>query len=61
MNDTKLKVTFCAGAGTVTGANFLVESENKKFLIEFPPKERIRSWSTAEDSDNSKNHPCSQG
>lgn len=34
MNDTKLKVTFCAGAGTVTGANFLVESENKKFLID---------------------------
>lgn len=33
-NDTKLKVTFCGGAGAVTGANFLIESENKKFLVD---------------------------
>lgn len=29
-----LKITFCSGAGTVTGANFLLEGENKKFLID---------------------------
>jgi len=33
-NDTKLKVTFCSGAGTVTGANFLLEGNGKKFLID---------------------------
>ncbi|HAE36301.1 MAG: RNA-metabolising metallo-beta-lactamase [Candidatus Nomurabacteria bacterium GW2011_GWF2_35_66] len=33
-NDTKLKVTFCSGAGTVTGANFLIEGNGKKFLID---------------------------
>lgn len=33
-NDSKLKVTFCAGAGTVTGANFLIEGNGKKFLID---------------------------
>ncbi len=33
-NDAKLKVTFCAGAGTVTGANFLIEGNDKKFLID---------------------------
>jgi metallo-beta-lactamase family protein len=33
-NDTKLKVTFCSGAGTVTGANFLIEGNDKKFLID---------------------------
>lgn len=32
--DTKLKITFCGGAGTVTGANFLLEGNNKKFLID---------------------------
>lgn len=33
-NDSKLKVTFCAGAGTVTGANFLIEGNGKKFLVD---------------------------
>jgi metallo-beta-lactamase family protein len=33
-NDTQLKVTFCSGAGTVTGANFLLEGNGKKFLID---------------------------
>lgn len=33
-NDTKLKVTFCSGAGTVTGANFLIEGSDKKFLVD---------------------------
>ena len=32
--DKKLKLTFCSGAGTVTGANFLVEGGGKKFLID---------------------------
>lgn len=30
----KLKLTFCGGAGIVTGSNFLLESENKKLLID---------------------------
>lgn len=33
-NDKNLKVTFCAGAGTVTGSNFLIEGNGKKFLID---------------------------
>ena len=33
-NDKKLKITFCSGAGTVTGANFLLEGNGKKFLID---------------------------
>lgn len=33
-NDTNLKITFCSGAGTVTGANFLLEGNGKKFLID---------------------------
>ncbi len=33
-NDTQLKITFCSGAGTVTGANFLLEGNGKKFLID---------------------------
>ncbi|HEY5588686.1 MAG TPA: MBL fold metallo-hydrolase [Candidatus Paceibacterota bacterium] len=33
-NETKLKITFCSGAGTVTGANFLLEGNEKKFLID---------------------------
>ncbi len=33
-NDKNLKVTFCAGAGTVTGANFLIEGNGKKFLVD---------------------------
>lgn len=33
-NESKLKITFCSGAGTVTGANFLLEGNNKKFLID---------------------------
>ncbi len=32
--DHTLKVTFCSGAGTVTGANFLLEGNGKKFLID---------------------------
>lgn len=34
MNDTQLTVTFCSGAGTVTGSNFLLEGNGKKFLID---------------------------
>ncbi|HRH30538.1 MAG TPA: MBL fold metallo-hydrolase [Candidatus Paceibacterota bacterium] len=30
----KAKITFCSGAGTVTGANFLFEINEKKFLID---------------------------
>lgn len=33
-NDKNLKVTFCSGAGTVTGSNFLLEGNDKKFLID---------------------------
>ena len=33
-NDTNLKLTFCSGAGTVTGANYLLEGNGKKFLID---------------------------
>jgi len=32
--DKNLKITFCSGAGTVTGANFLLEGNGKKFLID---------------------------
>jgi metallo-beta-lactamase family protein len=32
--DTELKITFASGAGTVTGANFLLEGNGKKFLID---------------------------
>jgi len=32
--DNKMKITFCSGAGTVTGANFLLEGNGKKFLID---------------------------
>ena len=34
VNDKNLKITFCSGAGTVTGANFLLEGNGKKFLID---------------------------
>lgn len=34
IDDKNLKLTFCSGAGTVTGANFLLEGEGKKFLID---------------------------
>ncbi len=35
MKETKkLAITFASGAGTVTGANFLLEGEGKKFLID---------------------------
>jgi len=33
-NEKNLKITFCSGAGTVTGANFLLEGNDKKFLID---------------------------
>ncbi len=33
-NDKNLKVTFCAGAGIVTGSNFLIEGNGKKFIID---------------------------
>ena len=33
-NDKNLKVTFCSGAGTVTGSNFLLEGNGKKFLVD---------------------------
>ncbi|MBI3305751.1 MBL fold metallo-hydrolase, partial [Candidatus Nomurabacteria bacterium] len=29
-----IKITFCGGAGTVTGANFLLEVEDKKILVD---------------------------
>ncbi|HNW71512.1 MAG TPA: MBL fold metallo-hydrolase [Candidatus Paceibacterota bacterium] len=29
-----VKITFCGGTGSVTGANFLLEAENKKILID---------------------------
>lgn len=32
--EKKLKITFCSGAGTVTGANFLIEGSGKKFLVD---------------------------
>ncbi len=34
IKDTNLKLTFASGAGTVTGANFLLEGNGKKFLID---------------------------
>lgn len=34
IKDTKLKITFASGAGTVTGANFLIEGNGKKFIID---------------------------
>jgi len=34
VNEKELKITFCSGAGTVTGANFLLEGNGKKFLID---------------------------
>lgn len=34
INEKNLKVTFCSGAGTVTGSNFLLEGNDKKFLID---------------------------
>ncbi len=33
-NENKLKLTFCGGAGSVTGANFLLEGNGKKFLVD---------------------------
>ena len=29
-----VKITFCGGTGSVTGANFLLEVEDKKILID---------------------------
>lgn len=34
MDDKKLTLTFAGGTGSVTGANFLLEGEGKKFLID---------------------------
>lgn len=34
VNEKNLKITFCSGAGTVTGSNFLLEGNGKKFLID---------------------------
>ncbi|MEK7585970.1 MAG: MBL fold metallo-hydrolase [Patescibacteria group bacterium] len=34
VNDTNFKVTFCSGAGIVTGSNFLIECNGKKFLVD---------------------------
>jgi metallo-beta-lactamase family protein len=38
MTDTNtshpFKITFCSGAGTVTGANFLIEADGKKLLVD---------------------------
>lgn len=33
-NENQIKVTFCSGAGTVTGSNFLIEGNDKKFLVD---------------------------
>ncbi len=33
-SEKKLSITFCGGTGSVTGANFLLEGEGKKFLID---------------------------
>jgi metallo-beta-lactamase family protein len=33
-NNKKLKITFAGGAGSVTGANFLIEGDGTKFLID---------------------------
>jgi len=33
-SERDLKLTFCSGAGTVTGANFLLEGNGKKFVID---------------------------
>ncbi len=36
-NDTEkhiFKITFCSGAGSVTGANFLIEADGKKILVD---------------------------
>jgi len=33
-NERILELTFCSGAGTVTGANFLLEGNEKKFLVD---------------------------
>ncbi len=33
-NSKNLSITFCSGAGTVTGSNFLLEGNGKKFLID---------------------------
>jgi metallo-beta-lactamase family protein len=33
-HEYNLKVTFCSGAGTVTGSNFLLEGNDNKFLID---------------------------
>ena len=33
-NQKELRVTFCSGAGIVTGSNFLLEGNGKKFLID---------------------------
>jgi len=32
--DKKIKITFCGGTGSVTGANFLIEVEDKKLLVD---------------------------
>ncbi|MCF7834048.1 MAG: MBL fold metallo-hydrolase [Candidatus Pacebacteria bacterium] len=32
--NTKVKITFCGGAGSVTGANFLLEIADKKILVD---------------------------
>ncbi|MEA3399269.1 MAG: MBL fold metallo-hydrolase [Patescibacteria group bacterium] len=45
--DTKLKLTFCGGAGAVTGSNFLLEGNGKKFLIDCGLEQGSKS---AEDS-----------
>ena len=33
-NTHPFKITFCSGAGTVTGANFLIEADGKKLLVD---------------------------
>ena len=53
MDTNKLYITFCSGAGTVTGANFLLEGAGKKFLIDCG----LVQGSKLADDDNWKEFP----
>lgn len=41
------KLTFCGGAGTVTGANFLLETDTQKFLVDCGALQRERTCDSA--------------
>ena len=62
------KLTFCGGVGTVTGANFLLEVENKKILVDCGLVQGIKladdiNWDkfSTSDSDVSPDHLTSFG